>query len=106
MQGIQEFESFYTRLASEGHLLHGSARNSMIMIQSAISFQMLQVAEREMNEKRIRVMPLDLLFNSWIGLVHYYLINRDLFAPKGSIIKEFGEKLITHFFNLVSLKGD
>ena len=106
LQGIKEFEPFYVRLAQEGHLLHGSARTAMIMIQSAISFQMVQVAEREMAEKKIRATPMDLLFNTWIGLVHYYLINRDQFAPDGSIIEQFGDKLLSYFLNLILLRGD
>ncbi|MHB8061145.1 MAG: TetR/AcrR family transcriptional regulator [Ruminiclostridium sp.] len=102
--GISEYEAFYTRLVSEGHLLHEKSRNSLIMIQSAISFHLIQVAEREMEAFEIRTMPVDLLFNTWIGLINYYLINGDLFAPGNSVIKVHGNRLVEHFINLIDLK--
>jgi AcrR family transcriptional regulator len=101
LKGISEYETFYTRLVSEGHLLHEKSRNSLVMIQSAISFHLIQVAERQMQACEIRVMPVDLLFNTWIGLIHYYLINGDLFAPEQSVIKIHGKRLVEHFMNLV-----
>jgi AcrR family transcriptional regulator len=104
LKGLSEYEEFYTRLVSEGHLLDEKARNSLIMIQSAISFHLIQVAEREMETCKIRKMPVDLLFNTWIGLVHYYLVNRDLFAPGGSVIRVQGNRLVEHYVNLIKLR--
>lgn len=43
VKGISEYEVFYTRLVSEGRLLNESSRNSLIMIQSAISFHISQL---------------------------------------------------------------
>ena len=42
-----------------------------------------------------------LLFNTWIGLVHHYLVNRDVFATGDSVIAEQGENLVNHFMTLV-----
>jgi hypothetical protein len=42
-----------------------------------------------------------LLFNTWIGLVHHYLVNRDLFATGDSVIAEKGDLLVNHFMSLV-----
>ena len=42
-------------------------------------------------------MPLHLLFNTWTGLVHHYLSQRDLFNPKGSVIRRYGDELLEHF---------
>jgi AcrR family transcriptional regulator len=102
VKGISEYEKFYTRLVSESRLLNDSSRNSLIMIQSAISFHISQVAEREMKAGKIRPMPVDLLFNTWIGLVNHYLINSDLFAPDGSVLEKYGKQLIEHYINLIS----
>ena len=102
VKGISEYEKFYTRLVSEGRLLNESSRNSLVMIQSAISFHISQVAEREIKAGKIRLMPVDLLFNTWIGLVNHYLINSDLFAPEGSVMGKHGKKLIEHYINLIS----
>jgi AcrR family transcriptional regulator len=104
LKGICEYEAFYTRLVSEIRLLHTSASNALIMIQSAISFHIVEVAEREMKAGKIIVLPFDLLFNTWIGLIHYYLINGDLFAPHVSVLERYDKKLIEHFINLISIK--
>ena len=107
LKGISEYEGFYTRLVSERHLLNESARNSFVMIQSAISFHIIQVAENEMKANKIRKMPMDMLFNTWIGLIHYYLVNGDLFAPDESILKRYSKQLIEHYMNLIMIrKGD
>lgn len=107
LRGISEYEPFYTRLVSEGHLLHEDVRYSLIMIQSAISFHFIQVAEREIKEGKIREMPVDLLFNTWIGLVHYYLVNGDLFAPGEKVLERYSQQLVEHFINLIKIsKGD
>lgn len=102
VKGISEYEGFYTRLVSEGRLLNESSRNSLIMIQSAISFHISEVAEREVNAGKIRPIPLDLLFNTWIGLVHHYLINGDLFAPESPVLKKYGNQLIEHYLSLIT----
>jgi len=106
LKGISEYETFYTRLVSEGHLLDENARNSLIMIQSAISFHLIQVAEREMKAGKIWTMPVDLLFNTWIGLIHYYIVNSDLFAPGESVLTVHGNRLLEHFINLIKLKDN
>ena len=107
LRGISEYEAFYTRLVSEVRLLHEGARNSWVMIQSAISFHIIQVAEREIMASKIRDMPVNLLFNTWIGLIHYYLANGDLFAPGGSVLERYSKQLVEHYINLITLKkGD
>ncbi len=107
LKGLSENEAFYTRLVSEAHLINESARNTLIMIQSAISFHISQVAEKEMKASIIRTMPVDLLFNTWIGLVHYYLVNGDMFAPGGLVLERYGKQLTEYYINLIELsKGE
>ena len=107
LKGISEYEAFYTGLVSEARLLDESARNQFVMIQSAISFHIIQVAENEMKAGKIRAMPMDMLFNTWVGLIHYYLVNGDLFAPGESILKRYSKQLIEHYMNLIMIrKGD
>lgn len=102
LTGLAEFEAFYTRLVIEGRLLPESARNVLVMIQSTISFHISQAAEREMKEGVIVSCPLHLLFNTWIGLIHYYLANDDLFAPGASVLNRYGEELLEHFLHLIT----
>jgi AcrR family transcriptional regulator len=104
LRGISEYEGFYTRLVLEGRLLNESARNSLVMIQSAVSFHIIQVAEREMKDSIILTIPVDLLFNTWVGLIHYYLVNGDLFSPGGRVLEKYGKRLIEHYVNLITIK--
>lgn len=104
LMGLTEYEAFYTHLVIEGRLLPESARHTLVMIQSAISFHIGQAAEDEMNAGGIGRYPVHLLFNTWVGLIHYYIVNGDLFAPGGSVLKGYGEKLLTHFMNLIQIK--
>ncbi|MEL7655022.1 MAG: TetR/AcrR family transcriptional regulator [Bacillota bacterium] len=104
LKGIEEYESFYTRLISEAPILPESARNALIMIQSAISFHMIQIAEHEISEGKIIEMPFDLMFNTWIGLVHHYLTNKDLFSNGESVTERHGHRLAEHYLKLISKK--
>ncbi|NLI14212.1 TetR/AcrR family transcriptional regulator [Pelotomaculum propionicicum] len=102
LKGLAEFEPFYTRLVREGSLLPESARNTLIMIQSAVSFHLSQAAEREMAAGIIRRLPMHLLFNTWIGLVHYYLANGDLFSPGKPVLERYGKELLEHYLTLIT----
>ncbi|MGZ7443085.1 TetR/AcrR family transcriptional regulator [Paenibacillus sp. TH7-28] len=104
LTGLAEFEAFYTRLVIESRLLPDSSRNVLIAIQSTISLHVSQAAEREMNAGAIDVYPLHLLFNTWIGLIHYYLANNDLFAPGGSVLERYGQELLEHYWRMIAVK--
>ena len=102
LEGLAEFEAFYARLVIEGPLLPSDARNTLIGIQSVISFHLAEAAEPEMEAGRMRRMPIHLLFNTWIGLVHHYVANRDLFAPGKSVLLHRGEELLNHYLGLIA----
>jgi hypothetical protein len=53
----------------------------------------------------IRRAPLHLLFNTWIGLVHHYLIHKDLFVSRGSVLHKHGGELADFFVSLLT-NGD
>lgn len=106
LDGIMEFEPFYTQLVIENRLLPPGARDSFIAVQSAISFHFSQAAERELTSASSDRIPSFLLFNMWVGLVHYYLANGDLFAPEGQVIRRYGETLIKGFMKLLTAKGE
>lgn len=101
LAGIEEFEPFYTRLVTENRLLPPAAQDVWLSIQSAVSFHFSQVAEREMAAGSIARIPDSFLFNLWIGLVHYYLVNGNLFSPEGSVIRRYGDLWITDFMKLL-----
>ncbi len=105
LTGIGEFEPFYTRLVIENRLLPPEARDVWVSIQSAISFHFSQVAQREISSGLINDHPLYLLFNTWVGLLHHYLTNGDLFAPEGNVIGRYGDMLVEHYMRMIRREG-
>lgn len=104
LRGLTEFEAFYTRLVIEGRLLPQSARDAFTIIQSSISFHLSLAADKEIQEGTIDPYPIHLLFNTWIGLIHYYLANNDLFAPEESVLERYGQELLEHYMRLITAK--
>jgi AcrR family transcriptional regulator len=101
LAGIREREDFYARLAAESSLLSAEERNGLVLMQSAIAFHLVPAVEADRKAKRIKTMSLPLLFNTWLGLVHYYLANRELFAPGESVIDARGRELLDHFMAMI-----
>ncbi|SHI62680.1 TetR/AcrR family transcriptional regulator [Clostridium intestinale] len=104
INGLIEFEKFYTRLIIERRLLPESASNIYVIIQSSISFHIGEVLKEEIAKGKIIDTPIHLLFNSWVGLIHYYLTNGDLFTNDGSILNNYGQDLINHYIKLIKVK--
>ncbi len=102
LAGLRTDEDFYRRLVAESPVLGPVARSTLVGVQSAIAFHFAAAAEREMAEGRMRRLPLPLLFNTWLGLVHHYLVNRELFAPGGSVLDRHGTELLDHYLALVA----
>lgn len=101
LSGIMEFEKFYTRLIIENQMLPNGARDSWVTIQSAVSFHFSIALERQSGQNRNRDIPAYMLFNLWMGLVHYYLENGDLFAPEGNVVRRYGDILISNYLKLL-----
>jgi len=100
---LAEREDEVRWLLLEAPLLPKGFHTAWVGLQSAVSFHVLQAAERDMAAGRVREMAPHLLFNTWIGLVNHYVMNRDLFAPGRSVLAEHGEALRAHFLDLVSV---
>lgn len=92
LEMIAEYEPFYAHLVIEGPLLSRSLRNRIFMIQSGIAHYLEKSLQSSENS-----IPIYFLLNSWLGLIHYYLMNRDLFAPGKSVIATSGKELLNHF---------
>ena len=101
LQGIMEFEKFYTWLIIENRLLPSCARDSWVSVQSAVSYHFSKVYEKEFGKTSNPGIPAYMLFNMWIGLVHYYLENGDLFAPEGNVISRYKNLLTDSYLNLL-----
>lgn len=98
LETIEEYEAFYANLVIEGPLLPHSVRNRIFMIQSGVAHYLEKTIPRGESST-----PLYFLLNSWLGLIHYYLANRDLFAPGKSVIAACGRDLLHHFTNVFQL---
>ena len=96
-----KYENFYKRLITQAVYLPEEAKNTFIAIQSTVSIHFIQVLEHEKNEGRIKNVTFHMLFNTWLGLVHYYLLNSALFAPKESVLKRYKNTLIKCFIALI-----
>jgi AcrR family transcriptional regulator len=97
---LEEFEPFYARLVTEAPMLPAKVRSTLMLLHAAVSYELFTALERE-RKAGARKIDRPLLFNTWIGLVHHYLVNRDVFATGSSVIAEQGETLVNHFMTLV-----
>jgi AcrR family transcriptional regulator len=104
LQCIEAHEDRYARLVAEAPVLPARARTVWIGVQSAISHHLAEAATRQFDAGQLRRVPLHLLFNTWIGLVHHYLAHRALFAPRGSVVARHGRTLVDHLMSLLSTK--
>ena len=98
---LSQLEPFYARLVTEAPLLPLKVRSTLLMLHAAVAHELFVALERERKAGRARKFEKPMIFNTWIGLVHHYIVNRDLFASGDSVIAERGESLINHFMALV-----
>jgi AcrR family transcriptional regulator len=103
---LREREEEYRWLVIEGPTLPAGFKSAWVGLQSAVAFHIAEAAEREMAQGRIRAMPVHLLFNTWIGLLHHYLANREQFSPRRPLIAALGEELLDHFLSLLRTRPE
>src|SRR5579872_1035403 len=99
--GLREYEPFYARLVQEGLLLPIKARSMLFILNASVSHRLKLVAQAEAAAGKMRKFAPHLLFNTWLALLHYYIGNRDVFAPGRSVLAAKGDELVAHFLNLV-----
>lgn len=95
---LQEWEPFYYQLVICAPHLSENIRTAIFNIQSGIAYHIERVLSQQLTEIKV---PLYLILNTWLGLVHHYLVNRDLFAPNRSVLATKGPELIQFFMNLI-----
>ena len=96
-----EYEQFYSRIVNEKVLLPEAAQTILKNIQSALSLHFNKVFEQGIEDKVIRKLPVHILFYTWIGLVHYYLQNKEQFVPEGPVLKRYKKQLIFTYCELI-----
>jgi AcrR family transcriptional regulator len=98
---LAEHEDLYRRLLIEGPALPARFRTTWLGMQSAIAAYLLAAADVDIRAGRIRPVPGHLLFNTWLGLVHHYLMNREVFTSGTSVLAEHGPALRDHYLTLL-----
>jgi len=97
---LKEYESFYTHLILELPSLPDEAQQTLISIHSITSHHFAEVIEKAVQTGKIKDIPFHMLFNTWIGLLHYYLQNKMLFAPETSVLDRYKDDLVRTFVSL------
>jgi len=104
---LEEYEAFYSRFISERDRLPDEAKNAFAMIQSTAAFHFSSVIEHEIEKGTVKKLPTHILFNTWLGLVHYYLMNKDFFSDSNeSVIKRYGPELISAYLKLIKNESE
>lgn len=99
---LKEYEPFYRTLITELPSLPDETRTILLSLQSTISLHFSVAIERGQQAGIVKNIPLHVLFNTWIGLLHYYLQNNDLFAPGASVLDCRRDELVDSFIALIS----
>ena len=98
---LADFEDFYMRLISESQNLPPHIRSIVYAMNASLSYRLYRAAKIEMGRGQSKKMNQVHFFNTWMGLVHYYIMNRDLLSEKVPILNEIAEDLIRHFIFLI-----
>lgn len=98
---LKEYEAFYTHFISEFSTLPAEAKEIFHPIQSAAAYHFGEVIEKEVQAGTVKDIPIHMLFNTWIALLHYYLENKALFAPEGSVLERYEDDLVSTYLSLI-----
>lgn len=98
---LSEFEDFYMRLISESQSLPPKIRSIVYSMNASLSYRFYRAALGQIKEGKIKKMDQASFFNTWMALINYYVMNRDLFSERTPILKEIGEEVLRHFFHLI-----
>lgn len=98
---LAKHEASYAAFLMESRLLPKDVLRTWVSVQSAISEHIAVAADRDAAAEKIRDLPPHILYNTWIGLVHHYLMNRALFAPGRSVLQKCGRELVDQYLTLV-----
>jgi AcrR family transcriptional regulator len=99
-------EVLYSRLLCEASTLPLSARAQVVALQSGIAWRLRAAYQRALARQTVRDIDPVALSNIWISLTNHYLMNRDLFAPEGSVIEKCGAEIKAHFLSLIQSRRE
>jgi AcrR family transcriptional regulator len=94
-------EVLYARLLCEASTLPPAARARLFALQSGVAWRLRTAYAREVERGTARDMDPVALANTWIALTNHYLMNRDLFAPGGSVVAARGDELKAQWLAII-----
>ncbi len=94
---LEEKEAFYTQLITSLNTMPSTTQQKLFAYQSTLSSHLLLLLEKE----DIAAVAPHMLFNTWLGIIHYYLQNKAMFAPEESVIARYRDEWIETYLNLI-----
>lgn len=101
LAALADHEVLYARLLREATTLPMAARARVFALQSGIGFRLRAALARDVARGAARAMDPVALANTWIALSNHYLMNRDLFAPGGSVVAARGAELKAQLLEII-----
>jgi AcrR family transcriptional regulator len=98
---LAEFEDFYLRLIAESQSLPPKIRSVVFAINASLSYRFYKAAKEGMEAGKIKKLDQAAFFNTWMAILHYQLLNRDLFSDQTPILSRAGEDILRQFLLLV-----
>ena len=98
---LSDYENFYCVLITETTLLPGEAKAVFTGLTEGLSARFDRLVTDGIEDGTLKRLPANILFNAWIGLVHYYIQNKTLFPAAGSVLKRYKKQLIFTYCELI-----
>ena len=104
LAALADHEVLYARLLGEGATLPAAARAHLFALQAGVASRIWAAYARSRRKGTVRRIEPATLSNIWISLTNHYLMNRDLFAPGGSVIAKAGASIKAQFLAFTQLE--
>lgn len=98
---LADFEDFYLRLIAESQALPVQVRSQLYAMNASFSYRFFRAAKPLMKDGSIKKFEQAAFFNTWLAILHYHIMNRDLFSETFPILTQKGDDLIRHFLTLI-----
>jgi len=100
LAALAEQEGLYAYIVAERRTLPAVVQARLTEVNSGVASYLLEALERELGDAPLKVEP-HFAFNTWLALVHYYLLNRDLFAPGRSVLTDRAGELVRNYLAMI-----
>ncbi len=98
---LSDYEDFYLRLISESQSLPPQIRSLLYAMNASLSYRFYRAGKELMTEGKVKKMEQAVFFNTWMAVVHYHIMNRDLFSDKIPILKHLKNEIVNQFYQLI-----